>query len=233
MIADPFASPEARRRAIYRTFAVVVVGVLVTVAVWRFAPFLADPIWLRDTVTSLGPLAPVGFVVLQAVQVVVAPIPGQVLGGVAGYLFGTWKGFLYSMVGVTAGSAVVFVLARRYGRPFVEETFDAAVVERFDAVTDDAAPVALFGLFLLPTFPDDLLCALAGVSPIRLRTLLLLVVVGRAPSFALVAFAGDSAAAARPLAALTALGAVAFIAALVYGYRSIADATGADDDTAG
>jgi uncharacterized membrane protein YdjX (TVP38/TMEM64 family) len=134
------------------------------------------------------------------------------------------------MVGVTAGSAVVFVLAKRYGRPFVEGTFDAETVARFDALTDDAAPATLFGLFLLPTFPDDLLCALAGVSPIRLRTLLVLVVVGRAPSFAL---AGDSAAAARPFAALTALGVVAPVSAFVYTYRDRSGATGADDDTAG
>ena len=129
------------------------------------------------------------------------------------------------------GSAAVCALAKRYGRPFVETTCGPTTVGRCAAVTDDAAAAALFGLFLLPTFPDDLLCALAGVSPMRLRTLLVLVVVGRAPSFALVAFAGDSAAASRPLAALTALGLVALVAALVYAYRDGAGATGTDDDT--
>lgn len=231
MIPDPFASPADRRRAAWQGTVIALGFLLGAGALWRFAPFLVDPAWLRGTVATLGPLAPAGFVALQAVQVVVAPIPGQALGGVGGYLFGTWPGFVYSMVGVTVGSAVVFALAKRYGRPFVEKTFDAETVARFDAVTDDAAPAALFGLFLLPTFPDDLLCALAGVSPMRLRTLLVLVVVGRAPSFALVAFAGDSAAASRPLAALTALGLVALVAALVYAHRDGVGATGTDDDT--
>jgi len=86
---------------------------------------------------------------------------------------------------------------------------------------------------LLPTFPDDLRCAIAGVSPMRLRTLLVLVVVGRAPSFALVALAGDSTAATRPFAALTALGVVGFVPAVVYAYRDRSGATGADDDTVG
>lgn len=231
MIADPFASPAARRRAVRRVGTAAAVLVALAATVWRFAPFLADPTWLRETLAAFGPFAPVAFVCLQAIQVVVAPIPGQVLGGIAGYLFGTWPGFLYSMIGVTVGSVVAFLLARRYGRPFVERTFDADTVCRFDAVTDDAAPLALFALFLLPTFPDDLLCALAGVSPMRLRTLLALVIVGRAPSFALVAFAGDSAATSRPLAALTALGGVALVTALVYGYR--AHTTGVDGETGG
>jgi uncharacterized membrane protein YdjX (TVP38/TMEM64 family) len=217
---DHSASAAARRRALGYALAGLLILPVGALAVWRFAPFLADPAWVRRTVAGFGPLAPLAFVSLQALQVVVAPIPGQALGGVAGYLFGTWPGFVYSMVGVTLGSAVAFALARRYGRPFVERTFAADTVDRFDAVADDAGPPALFALFLLPTFPDDLLCALAGVSAMRLRTLLALVVVGRAPSFALVAYAGDSAAADRPLAALTALGAVALVAAVVYGVRS-------------
>jgi uncharacterized membrane protein YdjX (TVP38/TMEM64 family) len=230
VISDPFASPAARRRALRFGIVAVVLLAVGAVGIWRFAPFLADPAWVRETVASFGTLAPLAFVCLQAVQVVVAPIPGQVLGGVGGYLFGTWAGFCYSMVGVVVGSAVAFLLAKRYGRPFVERTFDAGAVGRFDALADDAAPLALFALFLLPTFPDDLLCALAGVSPMRLRTFLVLLVVGRAPSFALVAFAGDSAAASRPLAALTAVAVVALVAALVYGYRSLTDATAIVDD---
>jgi uncharacterized membrane protein YdjX (TVP38/TMEM64 family) len=231
VIPDPFASRAARRRAL-RLGAVALAAAFVTAAAtWRVAPVLTDPARLRGLVASFGPLAPLAFVCLQAVQVVVAPIPGQVLGGVAGYLFGTWAGFWYSMIGVVVGSTVAFLLARRYGRPFVERTFDTGVVERFDALADDTAPLALFALFLLPTFPDDLLCALAGVSPMRLRTFLVLLIVGRAPSFALVAFAGDRAAASRPVAALTAVALVALVAALVYGYRSRTTVVG--DDTGG
>jgi uncharacterized membrane protein YdjX (TVP38/TMEM64 family) len=222
-VIDPFASPATRRRAIRRALLVTAFLLVAAFALWRFAPFLADPRWLRAILDSLGPYAPLGFVALQTVQVVVAPVPGQALGGVGGYLFGTWPGFLYSMLGVTLGSAIAFALARRFGRPFVERTFDTEAVDRFDAIADDAGPLALFALFLLPTFPDDLLCALAGVSTMRLRTLLILVVVGRAPSFALVAYAGNRAAASRPLAALTALAGIALVAALVYAGRSYAD----------
>jgi uncharacterized membrane protein YdjX (TVP38/TMEM64 family) len=230
--SDPFRSAADRRRVVGLAFLGATALAGGAVVIWRFLPFLADPDWVRSTVAGFGPLAPLVFVALQALQVVFAPIPGQALGGVAGYLFGTWGGFLYSMIGVTIGSTAAFLLARRFGRPFVERTFDPEAIERFDAVADDAGAFALFALFLLPTFPDDVLCALAGVSAMRLRTLLALVVVGRAPSFAVVAYAGDSAAAARPLAALAALAAVALSTAVVYGIRS-SRLSGAGGDRAG
>jgi len=51
-------------------------------------------------------VAPVIFIGLQALQVVVvvAPIPGEVTGILGGYLFGEWLGFLYSTIGLTLGS---------------------------------------------------------------------------------------------------------------------------------
>ncbi|MEF8827066.1 MAG: hypothetical protein V5A34_11250 [Halapricum sp.] len=48
--------------------------------------------------------APLAFVLLQAVQVVIAPIPGQVLALASGWLFGLVWGTVYSIIGATLGS---------------------------------------------------------------------------------------------------------------------------------
>lgn len=69
---------------------------------------------------SLGPFAIVGFVVLQVLQVVVAPIPGEVTGLIGGYLYGPVAGVVLSTIGLTLGSYIAFALARVFGRPFVE-----------------------------------------------------------------------------------------------------------------
>jgi uncharacterized membrane protein YdjX (TVP38/TMEM64 family) len=194
---DPFADEAARRAVLRRGAALVGALVVVALAVRTHAPFLLDPAWLRATVRGFGPYAPAVFVGIQTAQVVLAPIPGQTLAVGGGYLFGTWAGLLYSMVGVTAGSSLVFALARRYGRPFVERAFEDDAVDRFDGFVDDHGIVGLFVVFLLPTFPDDAVCALAGLTTLRLRTLVGLVIVGRLPTFLLATLAGDSLAAAR------------------------------------
>jgi uncharacterized membrane protein YdjX (TVP38/TMEM64 family) len=220
---DPFVDEATRRAVLVRATLAALALVAVGAAVLRYAPYLLDPGWVRatarTTVRAAGPYAPAAFVALQTAQVILAPVPGQTLGLVGGYLFGTWAGLLYSMVGVTVGSTVVFVLARRYGRPFVERVFEDEAVARFDSLVDERGALGLFVVFLLPTFPDDAVCALAGLTPLRLRTLVVLVVLGRLPTFLLVALAGDSLAAARYETVLLVAGvAVAFTVA-VYAVR--------------
>jgi uncharacterized membrane protein YdjX (TVP38/TMEM64 family) len=194
MVGQLFTSREARRGALLRAGALLVALVGSGVLLELYAPFLLDPAWLRAEIRSYGTLAPVVFVAVQTVQVIVAPIPGQLLGVVGGYLFGPLRGALYSIVGVTLGSYVVFRLARHYGRPYVEETIQPDVLERFDGFVARGGVPALFVVFLLPTFPDDAVCFLAGLTDLRIRTLVALVVVGRLPSFLAVAYAGDSLA---------------------------------------
>jgi uncharacterized membrane protein YdjX (TVP38/TMEM64 family) len=71
-------------------------------------------------------------------------------------------------------------------------------------------------VFLLPTFPDDAICFVAGLSEIRTRRFLVLLVVGRLPSFAAVALAGDQLA-TDDLLALGAVGALV-VGATALGY---------------
>ena len=214
-----FVSDVARRDAALRGGVVVTVALLAAAAVHVFVPEMTDPAWLRSRIAALGPLAPLAFVTLQTAQVVVAPIPGQLLGGVGGYLFGPLRGTVYSMVGVLLGSAVVFVAARSYGRPYVERVVDADALDRWDGLVERTGLAGLFACFLLPTFPDDLLCFVAGLTDIRLRTFLALVLVGRTPSFLAVAYAGGELSNGDLVPAAAALATVGVSAALVYVFR--------------
>src|SRR3989339_1601611 len=70
-------------------------------------------------VSSFGPLSVVIFIGLQILQVLVAPIPGEVNGFIGGYLYGPILGTLYSTIGLTIGSWLAFILPRRLRLPFV------------------------------------------------------------------------------------------------------------------
>lgn len=142
-------------------------------------------------------------------QVIAAPLPGQVLAGVGGYLFGSGPGALYSLLGVVLGSYVVFTVSRRYGRSLLVARLDESTVQRFDRFGAENGPAALFVFFLLPIFPDGLLCAVAGLWNLRPQSFVALLVVGRAPSFFVAAFLGSSAQSGahfRTTVGLTALG---------------------------
>ena len=85
-----FTSAAARRDAVLRIIAVVCLVGGGAVVVQTVLPGVTDPDWIEHQLEGLGAVAPVAFVVLQTGQVILAPIPGQLLAGVVGYLFGTW-----------------------------------------------------------------------------------------------------------------------------------------------
>jgi uncharacterized membrane protein YdjX (TVP38/TMEM64 family) len=223
-------TPDRRTTALVGVAALAVVAATAAAAV-AFESTLS-PAALRRFFERAGPLAPVAFVAVQALQVVVAPIPGQVLAGVGGFLFGRWLGTAYSMAGVVIGSLVVFGLTRRYGRPLVARLLDDGLVARFERFGDENGVVTLFVFFLLPTFPDDALCAVAGLWDLRLRTFLVLLVVGRTPSFLAAAHAGTSLQSGALGQATLVLSALAVLALAVYlGRDRIEDSLSPADST--
>ena len=207
-----------RRRVAVELLAVVLVGGAVLWAVYRFAPFLYDPGALRAVVRDAGPAAPVVFVLLQALQVVVAPIPGQLAAVAGGFLFG-WPGLLYSMVGVTLGSVVAFWLSRRLGRPYVERVLDGDLLARIDDVLSRTGDVVVAVFFLLPGLPDDVICFVAGLSPIGFRRFVLLSVLARLPAYVLATLLGSSVAVGDFRLAFVLLAVFGGLSVLGYRYR--------------
>src|SRR3972149_12188075 len=72
----------------------------------------SDPVALRNYLKSYGPWTPVIFIAIQALQVIISPIPGEATGLLGGYLFGIGWGLFYSTIGLTAGSLLAFGPAR-------------------------------------------------------------------------------------------------------------------------
>jgi uncharacterized membrane protein YdjX (TVP38/TMEM64 family) len=216
-----FASARSRRRFVVHLLVLVLVLVVATVLVQRHFTFLTSAEELREFIRGYGILAPVVLVGLQAAQVVAAPVPGQVLAVVAGYLFGAWWGTVYNMIGITIGSTVAFWLSRRYGRAYVETIVHEGALEQFDALSDDYGRSALFFVFLVPGLPDDVICFAGGLTDIPLWQLVVIAIVGRTPAFFLVNVVGDLLGTDRLAAALALAVVLAVISVLGYLYRDL------------
>lgn len=145
---------------------------------------------LVEYIQSLGAYGPLLYILLQITQTVVAPIPGQVVGSVGGFLFGAW-GIIWTTIGSLIGCLIVFVLARRFGRPLLEKIFKKSIIEKFDFILDSkGTSLVLFAIFLLPGFPDDLVCYMAGLTKVPIPKLMLLVGLGRLPAVVMTNFIG-------------------------------------------
>lgn len=175
---------------------------------------------LQRLLISLGPYSSAVFVLLQVVQVVAAPFPGELTGVVGGYLYGQVFGFLLSTVGLTLGSWVAFELASILGRPFVEKYVSKETLVKFDFVTTNTGTFICFLLFVVPGFPKDYLCYLLGLSRMRLGTFLVVSTIGRLPGTYLLTLQGAKLSSQHYATAFifTALSAVLLV--ITYLYRA-------------
>ncbi len=142
---------------------------VVPAIIWRHEIFkvFASVGNLRAWIAAWGAWAPVVFIIVQAVQVIVFAIPGEVAQIAGGYLFGAWQGTLLSIAGIFIGSTVAFFLARILGKPFVLAVVKQEQMQRVEKLLQSqGSKVVFFLLFLIPGIPKDILCYVAGISPL-------------------------------------------------------------------
>jgi uncharacterized membrane protein YdjX (TVP38/TMEM64 family) len=136
---------------------------------------------LKKVISSFGPYAPLAYILLQIIQVVIAPIPGGAVEFLGGYLFGVKAGLIYSMIGLTLGSWLAFSLARVFEKIAVEKFVSEKTRKKFDYLVEHEGVILSFILFLLPGFPKDAFCYILGLTPMHLGIFLIISTIGRIP----------------------------------------------------
>ena len=140
-----------------------------------------DKRFLKDTLRAWGMFAPLVFVGLQALQVIVAPIPGELTGILGGYLFGQWVGLFYSTMGLTLGSLVAFAVGRWLGTHYVQKAVGRDVWDKVGFIVEAEGMILCFIIFLIPGLPKDMACYLFGLSPMPFWVFAVASTLGRIP----------------------------------------------------
>lgn len=149
---------------------------------------------LQTYIAEQGAVAPLIFILISFLQVTFVPIPGAVTILAGNYVFGMGQSFVYSYIGMLAGSIFAFALGKWIGRPFVNWIAGGAEkVDEWLGKLKGRENVLLFFMFLLPFFPDDILCSVAGILPIGWIGFLILQIITRLTSvgFTLLLMSGE------------------------------------------
>lgn len=147
---------------------------------WR-AGLFTDTEKLQALLEKSGILAPLLFVIVQAVQVVIPIMPGAI-GCVFGVVFfGAFWGFVFNYIGICIGSVCAFLLARKYGMMFVQNMTGSKFYNKYQHFLEKENQFEkMFALLIfLPVAPDDFLCYLAGVSRMRLTRFTTIILLGK------------------------------------------------------
>ena len=142
--------------------------------------FASDPEKFSAWIDEKGLVGKLAFLGMMIFQVVVAVIPAEPLEIGAGYAFGTWGGAFWCMLGLMAGSSIVFVLVRRFGIRLVEVFFSVEKINSLSFLRDHRRLELLtFLLYFIPGTPKDLITYVSCLTEIPFLHWLVLSSAGR------------------------------------------------------
>ena len=144
-----------------------------------FFEMIDTPEKLQEYLEKSGVWMPIFYIVLQFLQVVILPIPSIVstVAGVA--LFGAFWAMIYSLAGILIGSITAFFIGRRLGNKAVSWIIGNEMLSKWQKKLKGKDTIVLSLMFVLPLFPDDVLCFIAGLSTMSTRYFLVVVLLTR------------------------------------------------------
>jgi uncharacterized membrane protein YdjX (TVP38/TMEM64 family) len=163
---------------------------LLTQVLFKLEDVMANGSRIRESILSFGFLAPLMFMILQVLQVMFAPVPGEATGILGGYLFGAWPSFIYSSIALAIGSAFAFTIGHLFADAFRDRFAKTQVYRKFNHLVFKGEFVIPFVLFLFPGFPKDSLSYLLGLSTMPFKVFIFIASIARMPGTLILSFEG-------------------------------------------
>jgi len=211
-----------------RKFSGVFLSIVAVAALWFYrAPLLTSLQWFSDldavtaSIRGYGLWGPAVLFVLFILQTFLAFIPGQALMVASGYVYGFSGGILITWASLVLGGQMAFWLARRYGRPFAEKWISPSTLDRWDKSAAGQGIGFYVVTLVMPFFPNDAMCYVAGLGNMSNRRFLIANAIGRGIASVLTVVVGAFANQIPSLIwiaiiAFTILGVIGWIAARRY-----------------
>ena len=118
---------------------------------------------LRDVILSWGIWGRLGFIFIQFAQVTFLPLPSTVTVIAGSLVYGPLQGGLLSLAGILLGSIFAFFLGRVFGKKLVVFMVGEKTCDKWTHFLSNAK-YSFVIMMILPIFPDDVLCLVAGLT---------------------------------------------------------------------
>ena len=123
---------------------------------------------------------------LQFAQIFLVILPGEPLEILAGMCYGAVGGTLFIFFSVALTTTLIFLLVRKYGRKFIEQSFDKKKIDKIEKSKIFQNPknieFILAICFAITGAPKDILIYVGGLLPIRPIRFILIATFCRFPS---------------------------------------------------
>ena len=125
---------------------------------------------LKEYIVNTSSKGVIIYILIQALQVIFLPIPAAVICIVGSVIYGPFLGAIYCSIGVILGSFVSFFIGKTFGYRLVSWIVGIENTNKYTQILSKNGGLFLVIAFLLPMFPDDILCLIAGITKMKFRT---------------------------------------------------------------
>jgi uncharacterized membrane protein YdjX (TVP38/TMEM64 family) len=173
---------------------------------------------IQERVDDLGWIGPVLYIPLSALLTVLC-VPGPLLAGAAGLIFGTALGTPVAIVSATLGASLAFLVSRRLGADALDQLTHHRIT-KLKAIVEGRGFMSVLYARIAPGMPYNLVNYAAGLTRIPLRTFAAATAIGCAPrAFAYAALGGslDDLSSPQAIVAFAVLAGMALLGAVLLG----------------
>ncbi len=191
------SSPLKINGAAYKLTATAAITILVAVVAFVTAKesgalaVLSDVGKLREFIAKSGAFGYAVLLFITVLEVVFLPIPAAVTIIIGAVLYGPLVSFAVSSIGMVLGSACCYHVGKRFGFGLVAWIAGKTNAEKYAKIISRKGKLPFFAMMLLPCFPDDLLCMLAGTAKLSAKFFYITILITRPISVAFYCFFGS------------------------------------------
>ena len=154
--------------------------VSILVYMWKVGAFASEESF-KQVVLSAGVLAPILFVFLETLSIIVLFLPCMLGYPVATACFGSLFGFVLNYISAIVGALCIYFISKAFGEKVIKEHISKKHLDKYLKLTGNVGKweCFLFIAFLLPIFPDNALAYIASLSNMKFRRYLWICVLAK------------------------------------------------------
>ena len=212
----PENKPSSKKKRLNAALVLTIVSVLfcifTVVGFILMRKYFSDAEYIRKIIGNNYALGAFVMVIVTAIQVVVAFIPGELVEIAAGYIFGTYMGTALVLTGAVLGSICAILLTRKFGIKLFRVFYPDEDINSLPLLRDKKERnILTFLLFLIPGTPKDMLTYVIGLTDMKIWMYLLLTTFARIPSIISSAAGGNAVGESKILTAVYIFAAIAVV----------------------
>ena len=155
---------------------IIFVFIVIVIIFSLWLPQLPSRLELNRLIEKYGVFGPMAIIVAVIIEVIIAPLPGNLISIATGAVYGVFLGALYTWIGNVIGSSLAFWIARKLGRPIVRKIISEQRIRHFDNFLH-RNKFLVWIVYILPVFPVDLISYAVGFSTMKFRRFLLIITI--------------------------------------------------------